>query len=76
MLSTLPQKENKNKNMPPYHTYYIIFHLITSIFALYLSFKCNSGFNLNGFLLALFFPHFYIIYEFAISKDFCGLKNV
>lgn len=54
---------------------YMVFHTIISIFAIYLSFKCNNGFNFGSFLMALFFPHLYIIYKFATSEKFCGLKQ-
>ena len=50
---------------------YGIFHMIISIFAIYLSFKCNGAFVLFDFLAALFCPFFYIIYRLAVSKNLC-----
>lgn len=54
-------------------TMYMVTHLITSFFAIYLSWKCNNGnFNLYSFLLALFCPYLYIIYSLAINGG-CGI---
>ena len=50
---------------------YGVFHMIISIFAIYLSFKCNGAFVLFDFLAALFCPFFYIIYRLAVSKNLC-----
>ncbi len=50
---------------------YGIFHFCLSIFALYLSFKCNNGFKLSSFLVSLIFPYIYVIYIFATTKNFC-----
>ena len=55
---------------------YSVFHMIVSLFAIYLSFKCNNDFDLSSFLMACFFPYFYIIYKFVKSENFCGIKNV
>jgi ABC-type glycerol-3-phosphate transport system permease component len=43
-------------------------------YAIYLSFKCNNGFNVWGFLAALFLPFFYIPYKLATMPKKCGLK--
>ena len=43
-----------------------IFYTSVMIFALYLSFKCNSGFNFGSFLLALCCSPFYIAYRLAV----------
>ena len=50
---------------------YLIFHIILTCVAVYLSHKCNSGYNVFHFLLAFFFPYVYIIYMLAIR----GLCN-
>ena len=50
---------------------YLIFHIILTCVAVYLSHKCNSGYNMVHFLLAFFFPYVYIIYMLAIR----GLCN-
>jgi hypothetical protein len=45
---------------------YMIFHIIMSFIAVYLSWKCNGGkFDLLSFLIGLFFPYIYIIYILA-----------
>ena len=52
-----------------------IIHLIFCLFAIYLSFKCNNGFDLGSFLMAILFPYIYIIYKFATDTKLCGIKN-
>lgn len=42
-----------------------IIYLLVALWALYLSFKRNGGFDLGSFLLALFFPPIYIVYFYA-----------
>ncbi len=54
-----------------YITMAIVSWLITG-FAVYLSFKCSSGFSLGPFLLALLFSPIYIIYHIFATK-LCGL---
>jgi len=44
-------------------------------YAIYLSFKCNGGFNLMGFLGALIFGPFYIAYKLATMPKKCGLHK-
>jgi hypothetical protein len=51
-------------------------YFVIMLFALYLSFLCNNGFDIGGFLMALFFPYIYIIYKLATVKDFCGLNKM
>ena len=79
-VSTLDESQQNDVYQPvkmdcPVKTLYSIFHLIVGFFALYLSFKCNQGFNVGGFLVALFFPWIYILYKFATSPHFCGLRD-
>lgn len=48
---------------------YQIFHLVSFLFALYLSYKCNkNNFTLIGLLFVCCCPYFYIIYHFIFSK--------
>jgi amino acid permease len=75
-MSSVNADLEKNNSVTPYGSIYSIFHTITAIFALYLSFRCNNGFNAGGFLFACCCPYIYIIYTFATSKDFCGLRSV
>lgn len=51
---------------------YSIFHMIMSLVAIYLSWKCNNGFNWLSFIGALFFPYIYIIFTLA-TKGTCGI---
>ena len=66
---------NECNNSNPLKTIYTIFHSIITLFAIYLSFKCNNGFSFGGFFMAIFFPHIYIIYKYATSETFCGIKK-
>jgi amino acid permease len=77
MSSTNPQelKPEVKSSGSPYGSMYSIFHMIAAIFALYLSFRCNEGFNAGGFLFACCCPYIYIIYEFATSPTFCGIRS-
>lgn len=51
---------------------YGVFHTVLVFIAIYLTFKCNKGFEIWSFLAALFFPHFYIIYILA-TQGTCGI---
>lgn len=51
---------------------YSVFHLIMSLVAIYLSFKCNKGFDISSFIVAFCCPYMYIIYVLA-TKGTCGL---
>ena len=53
-------------------TIYTIFHIIMALIAIYLSWKCNKGFELSSFIIALIFPYFYLMYIFATNGT-CGL---
>lgn len=44
--------------------------LIVTIFAMFMSFKCNNGFNLGDFLLACCCSPLYIAYRLAVSNCF------
>ena len=49
-----------------------LFWTLLSLYAIYLSFKCNKGgFNIGHFLAALFFAPFYVIYQFANNFEDC-----
>jgi len=54
---------------------YSVFHTVVAFFAIFLSFKCNNGFHVGDFLIALLCPHLYIIYRFAVSDTFCGIRR-
>jgi uncharacterized membrane protein len=58
-------KYNSSIKKSSYSVLYMITHLIISLFAIYLSWRCNNGFNLLSFLVALFCPYLYIIYALA-----------
>lgn len=46
---------------------YSVLHTLLALFAIYLSFKCNDGFNFLGFIGALIVPHIYIVYQIAMN---------
>ena len=49
----------------------LIFHFIIGLVALYLSFKCNDGFDLGSFLIACCCPYIYIIYVLSTKQNMC-----
>jgi hypothetical protein len=51
---------------------YSVFHSIMALVAIYLSFRCNNGFSLGSFFIALLCPYIYVIYVVA-TKGTCGL---
>ena len=53
---------------------FAIFHIIIFVFALFLSFRCNNGFNFWGFISAFFFPYIYIIY--ILAAKFQCIKSI
>ncbi len=57
-----------------YNVMMIIIGWIVLGFAVYLSFRCNKGFDFGGFILAVLFSPFYIIYHLAMT-NLCGLMN-
>lgn len=66
------QQTVSNKPQEPSYgrAIYSVFHTMMSIAAIYLSFKCNKGFNFLSFLLACCCPYIYIIYTLA-TKGLC-----
>jgi hypothetical protein len=51
---------------------YSVFHSIMSLVAIYLSFRCNKGFNIGSFIIACCCPWVYIIYVLA-TQGTCGI---
>ena len=64
------RRSRRRSHRSHYGPMYSVFHTIIMVFALYLSFKCNNGFNPVDFLLACCCPVLYIIYRAATSQ-FC-----
>ena len=63
------RNNNNNKNKRDktiVSTVLSIFSTLMLIYALYISFKCNKGFNLGSFLLACCCSPFYIAYRLAV----------
>jgi hypothetical protein len=70
----LPKKKEKFDNSPC-SIFDIVFKIVAWIimlFAAYLSLKCKNKFDIADFVLAVFFPPFYIIYHMVFTK-LCGL---
>ena len=65
-------KDNDITNNQIACTIYTIFHIIMALIAIYLSWKCNKGFDLSSFIIALIFPYLYLMYIFATNGT-CGL---
>ena len=59
-----------------YNYFYSVFHVILSIAALYLSFKCTrnkgTGVMLLHFVIALFCPLIYILFIVATTNNMCS----
>jgi hypothetical protein len=68
------QEEQRNKPKPQLCSLYMVTHLIISFFAIYLSWRCNNGFNLFSFVVALLCPYLYIIWALA-TRGGCGVFN-
>lgn len=66
------ETQEKTKPKPLYANLYMITHLIISFFAIYLSWRCNNGFKLFPFLVALMCPYLYIIWALA-TRGGCGV---
>ena len=48
-----------------------LFWSILGLFAIYLSFKCNDGFNFGHFVAACCCGPFYVAYMLAVNYDKC-----
>ena len=59
------KKETRLEDLSPLQIALGIFGLFMILYSLYLTFKCNGGFKLGGFLAALFFPYIYVPYKLA-----------
>ena len=69
MTNTQPFKNKQNKNVnDAFNVSPImgIFNTIIVIIALYMSFKCNKGFNFGSVLMACCCSIFYIPYRLAV----------
>ena len=69
---TKTKTNNYTINMSTGRYIYIIFHMIMTIVAVYLSRVCNKEYSITSVLIAIIFPYFYIIYTVA-SKGTCGI---
>jgi hypothetical protein len=51
------------------NTIYGIFHTIMFLIAVFLSMRCNHGFNFGSFIVACIFPYIYIFYILVTEYD-------
>ncbi len=49
--------------------------ILIFFYAIYLSFKCNNGFSVWGFLGAFCFGPFYIFYKLTSDPKKCGITK-
>ena len=65
------KKENKKEGFSNLKVINIIkiFHVMIGLFAIFVCFKCNEGFDIGSFLAACCCPEFYLIY-IAATKGF------
>lgn len=47
-----------------------LFNFVLISYSVYLSFRCNNGFDLKSFIIAILFPWFYVLYNLGV-KDGC-----
>lgn len=47
-----------------YSLFYMVFHLVITIFAIKLAIQCNKGFDLGAIFMAVVFPIIYIPYRY------------
>jgi hypothetical protein len=59
-----------------YSVVYSVFHSIIGLYALYLSYKCNQGFNFGAVLLACCCPWLYVVYHLVTSGGCMVTGNV
>jgi len=66
-----PNKEKftntTNQNKSSYNAIMYLFHILLTLFAIYLSFRCNGGFDILAFLIACCCPYCYIVYALGIK---------
>ncbi len=73
--AVLPTTSKSDKLEPTYYVYDPITTLVAWImffFAIYLSFRCNNGFSVWGFLGAFLFSPIYILYKLTSTPKMCN----
>ena len=66
----LREKEKKDKSCitdDVYNITWVIVNFAVGLYALYLSFERNNGFNLGSFLAAFFLSWCYVVYALAVK---------
>jgi hypothetical protein len=80
----LPKKKEKladekeasgEKEAPRSFTIANLIYIVLFFYAIYLSFKCHNGFNIWGFLGALVFGPFYVLYKLLSDAKKCGITT-
>lgn len=55
--------------------FFSVLYIVLIIFALYLSWKCNGGFDFPSVIVAVFFPWIYIIYYLVAKNKKCASRR-
>lgn len=66
------QETTQNISQVKYDPILSIVGYIIFFFAIFLSFRCNNGFSVWGFLGAFFFSPIYIIYKLTSTPKMCN----
>ena len=67
----VPQSADDAKRMVRTNPIKSFLVTVIHLYAIYLSFKCNKGFQIGHFLAALCCSPFYIMYQFAVNYKKC-----
>jgi len=59
------------KKRSPMRMFISFFWTLVTFFAIFLSFKCNGGFDFGGFLAACCCGPFYVAYKLGVDMDAC-----
>lgn len=55
---------------------YRVLHIILAVFALYVNFRCNNGFEPFSFVAALCCPLFYVVYMLIVTNGKACIGNI
>jgi uncharacterized Tic20 family protein len=75
-VNNIPNLEPKRKGNKITRTILSIIHSVVVLFAIFVSFNCNNGFNFLSFLAALVMPYIYLAWViFKSGLNMCGAVN-
>ena len=75
-IDNRPDQESRQKPQESslYSIIMSLFHSIIALVAMFVSFKCNDGFDLASFFVACSCPYVYLLYAGA-TNNFCMSSN-